>query len=122
MRRKKAWQEYPDQPELRREVMARHNLPPLVARILLNRGLTAADDILAFMDPSLERLYPPFGLPDLEIAAARLGRAVRQGEAVAVYGDYDADGLTATAVLHEFFRELGLPCFPYVPDRLAQGY
>ncbi len=122
MRRKKAWQEYPDQPELRREVMARHNLPSLVARILLNRGLTAADDILAFMDPSLERLYPPFGLSDLEVAAARLGRAVRQGEAVAVYGDYDADGLTATAVLHEFFRELGLTCFPYVPDRLTQGY
>ncbi len=102
--------------------MARHNLPPLVARILLNRGLTASDDILAFMDPSLERLYPPFGLSDLEIAAARLGRAVRQGEAVAVYGDYDADGITATAVLHEFFRELGLTCFPYIPDRLTQGY
>jgi single-stranded-DNA-specific exonuclease len=122
LRRKKAWQEYPDQPELRREVMARHNLPSLVARILLNRGLAAADDILAFMDPSLERLYPPFGLSDLEVAAARLGRAVRQGEPVAVYGDYDADGLTATAVLHEFFRELGLTCFPYVPDRLTQGY
>ena len=122
MRRKKAWQVYPEQPELVAEVMARHNLPSLVARILLNRGLAAADDILAFFDPSLERLNPPFGLPDLEAATGRLGRAVRQGEPVAVYGDYDADGLTATAVLHQFFRELGLPCFPYIPDRLTQGY
>jgi single-stranded-DNA-specific exonuclease len=113
---------YPEQPELVAAVMARHNLPRLVARILLNRGLAAADDILAFLDPSLERLSPPFELPDMEVAAARLGRAVRQGEPVAVYGDYDADGITATAVLHQFLRELGLPCFPYIPDRLTQGY
>ena len=122
MRRKKAWQVYPEQPELVAAVMARHGVPRLVARILLNRGLAAEDDILAFLDPSLERLNPPFELPDLEAAAARLGRAVRQGEPVAVYGDYDADGITATAVLHQFFRELGLNCFPYIPDRLTQGY
>ena len=122
MRRKKAWQVYPEQPELVAAVMARHGVPRLVARILLNRGLAAEDDILAFLDPSLERLNPPFELPDLEAAAARLGRAVRQGEPVAVYGDYDADGITATAVLHQFFRELGLNCFSYIPDRLTQGY
>ena len=122
MRRKKAWKVYPEQPELVAAVMARHNLPRLVARILLNRGLAAEGDILAFLDPSLERLNPPFELPDLEAAAARLGRAVRQGEPVAVYGDYDADGITATAVLHQFLRELGLNCFPYIPDRLTQGY
>lgn len=122
MRRKKAWQVYPDQPELVAEVTARHNLPPLVARILLNRGIIAADDILAFLNPSLERLYPPFGLPDLETAAARLGRAVRRGEAVAIYGDYDADGLTATAVLYQFLRELGLTGIPHIPNRLTEGY
>ncbi len=122
LRRKKAWQVYPEQPELVAAVMARHGVPRLVARILLNRGLAAEGDILAFLDPSLDRLYPPFDLPDLEAAAARLGRAVRQGEPVAVYGDYDADGITATAVLHQFLRELGLNCFPYIPDRLTQGY
>jgi single-stranded-DNA-specific exonuclease len=93
-----------------------------VARILLNRGLAAADDILTFLDPSLERLNPPFELPDLEVAAARLGRAVRQGEPVAIYGDYDADGVTATAMLHQFLRELGLHCVAYLPNRLTQGY
>jgi single-stranded-DNA-specific exonuclease len=122
LRRKKAWQVYPQQPELVAEVTARHNLPPLVARILLNRGLAAADDILAYLNPSLERLYPPFGLPDLEAAAVRLGRAVRQEEAVAIYGDYDADGLTATALLYQFLRELGLTAIPYIPDRLTEGY
>jgi len=95
--------------------MARHGVPRLVARILLNRGLAAEGDILAFLDPSLERLNPPFELPDLETAAARLGRAVRQGEPVAVYGDYDCDGITATAVLHQFFRELGSIASPSSP-------
>jgi single-stranded-DNA-specific exonuclease len=122
LRRKKRWQLYPEQPEVEAEVMARHGLPRLVARILVNRGLAAADDINAFLDPALERLHPPFGLPDLEIATRRLGQAVRQGEPVAVYGDYDADGLTATALLHQFFQDLGLPCFSYIPDRLTQGY
>jgi len=122
LRRKNRWQVYPEQPELVAEVMACHSLPPLVARILLNRGLSAPDDIQAFFDPSLERLHPPFGLPDLEAATTRLGKAVRQGEPLAIYGDYDADGLTATALLHQFFRELGLPCFSYIPDRLTQGY
>jgi single-stranded-DNA-specific exonuclease len=122
LRRKKRWQLYPEQPELVAEVMARHKVPPLVARILLNRGLAGGDDILAFLDPALERLNPPFGLPDLEAATARLGLAVRRREAVAVYGDYDADGLTATALLHQFLMELGLPCVSYIPDRLTQGY
>ncbi|MCX5893989.1 MAG: single-stranded-DNA-specific exonuclease RecJ, partial [Deltaproteobacteria bacterium] len=64
----------------------------------------------------------PFGLADLEKAATRLGQAVRRGEPVAVYGDYDADGVTATAVLQQFFTELGLPCSNYIPNRLKEGY
>jgi len=121
-RRKKLWRTYPDRPELTRELSVRHGVPPLVARVLLNRGLTDPEDVLAYLDPTLDRLHPPFGLPDLEPAAARLGQAVRRGEPVAVYGDYDADGLTATCLLRQFFRELGLECLTYIPDRLTEGY
>ena len=116
------WQVYPDSEGLVGEVSARHGVPPLVARILLNRGLNGAEEILAFLDPALERLYPPFGLPDMEAAATRLGLAVRHQEAVAVYGDYDADGLTAACLLHQFLSELGLSCATHVPDRLQEGY
>jgi single-stranded-DNA-specific exonuclease len=122
MRRKKKWREHPEQPDAIREISLRHKLPHLIARILLNRGLTAHEDILAFLEPSLEKLRPPFGLPDLEKAAARLGDAVRRGETVIVYGDYDVDGLTSTCLLHDFFQELGLPCLTYIPDRLQEGY
>ena len=122
MRRKKRWQEHPEQREAVGEVSARHGLPPLIARILVNRGLAAAEDILAFLEPSLEKLRPPFGLPDLEKAAARLGEAVRQRETVAVYGDYDVDGLTSACLLQHFFQELGLTCLTHIPDRLKEGY
>ncbi|RJR41372.1 MAG: single-stranded-DNA-specific exonuclease RecJ [Deltaproteobacteria bacterium] len=122
MRRKKIWRTYPEQLELINELSARHGVPRLVARILLNRGLIDSQDVLAFLEPSLEKLHPPFALPGLEKAAARLAEAVRRRERVVVYGDYDVDGLTSTCLLHDFFRELGLDCLTYIPDRLREGY
>ncbi len=121
MRRKKVWRTYPEQQDLIGELSARHGLPPLISRILLNRGLCGEEDVLAFLDPALERLHPPFGLPDLEAAAARLGEAVRRGEPVGIYGDYDVDGLTSTCLLQHFLQELGGQCLPYIPDRLQEG-
>ena len=85
-------------------------------------GLYDPEDILAFLEPTLERLISPLSLPDLEVAAARLARAVRRREPLVVYGDYDADGVTAACLLTQFFQELGLPCLTYIPDRLTEGY
>ena len=122
MRRRKVWQAYPERLELVQQMSSHHNLPPLIARLLLNRGLSDPEEILAFLDPTLERLASPFDLPDLDVAAARLARAVRQREPLVVYGDYDADGLTAACLLSQFFQELDLPVITYIPDRLTEGY
>ena len=122
MRRRKVWQMHPERLDLAGQISSRHGLPPLIARLLLNRGLSDPEEVLAFLEPTLDRLATPFGLPDLGAAADRLARAVRQREPIAVYGDYDADGLTATCLMTQFFQELGLPCFPYIPDRLEEGY
>jgi len=122
MHRKKIWRPYPDRPELIQALSARHGLPPLVSRLLLNRGLVEPEDILAFLEPDLSRLSSPFDLPDLKQASVRLARAVKHREPLVIYGDYDADGLTAACLLYQFFQELGVPCFAYVPDRLAEGY
>jgi len=122
MRRRKVWQVHPERLDLVGQVSSRHGLPRLIARLLLNRGLSDPEEVLAYLEPTLDRLAPPFGLPDLEVAADRLARAVRQQEPLIVYGDYDADGLTATCLLTQFFQELGLPCFTYIPDRLTEGY
>jgi single-stranded-DNA-specific exonuclease len=113
---------HPERLDLAGQISSRHGLPPLIARLLLNRGLSDPEEVLAFLEPTLDRLATPFGLPDLGAAADRLARAVRQREPIAVYGDYDADGLTATCLMTQFFQELGLPCFPYIPDRLEEGY
>ncbi len=122
MRRRQRWRVYPCQPELVQELSCRHQLPELVARILLNRGLAQAQDIDAFLDPTLSQLLPPAGLQDLPEAAARLARAVARRETVIVYGDYDVDGLTATAVLRHFLESLGTRVISYIPSRLTQGY
>jgi single-stranded-DNA-specific exonuclease len=122
MQRRKVWQAFPERLDLVQQMSSRHGLPPLIARLLLNRGLVDPEEILAFLEPNLERLSSPFDLPDLDVAAARLVQAVRRCEPVAVYGDYDADGLTAATLLTQFFRELGLPCVTYIPDRLTEGY
>ena len=122
MRRKQRWRVCPPQPELVQTLSRRHQLPELVARILLNRGLVQPQDIDAFLDPALNRLLPPAGLRDLPQAAARLAQAVTRRETVVVYGDYDVDGLTATAVLRHYLESLGTPVVSYIPNRLTQGY
>jgi single-stranded-DNA-specific exonuclease len=122
MRRKQRWRALSHQPDLIKELSRRHALPELVAQILCNRGLSQTQDIVSFLDPALSRLLPPSGLQDLSVAASRLARAVTQGETVAVYGDYDVDGLTATAVLRHFLENLGARVISYIPNRLTQGY
>lgn len=122
MRRRQRWRPYPSQPELVRDVSRRHQVPELVAQILLNRGLAQAGEIDSFLDPSLNRLLPPGGLQDLPSAAARLVQALEKGETIAIYGDYDVDGLTATALLRHFLESLGAAVISYIPNRLNQGY
>lgn len=100
----------------------RLGLPEPVARALAARGI---DETLAeaFLEPSLrEQLPDPDRLAGMAEAAARLAEAVRRGERLAVFGDYDVDGATSAALLQRFFRAVGREILVYVPDRLAEGY
>ncbi|MBM4410177.1 MAG: single-stranded-DNA-specific exonuclease RecJ [Chloroflexi bacterium] len=96
-------------------------LPPLMRLLLARRGVTTADAARRFLG-SPRDLTDPRLMPNLEVAVERLGRACRAGETVAVYGDYDVDGVTATAVLTEGLRALGAVPMPYLPDRFTEGY
>lgn len=99
-----------------------HGLPEVAARALSARGV-APDDADAFLNPTLRALLPdPSRFKDMDKAAQRLARAIRDGEQVAVFGDYDVDGAASAAVLIRFFRDLGRPLRLYVPDRLKEGY
>ncbi|MGD2064817.1 MAG: DHH family phosphoesterase, partial [Nitrospirota bacterium] len=93
-----------------------------VARILAGRGMTAGDAIDGFLAPRLDRMHDPFLLPDMETAVERLAAAIRAGEAIGVFGDYDVDGVTGSAILTEFLRSCGAVVQTYMPDRLKEGY
>lgn len=99
-----------------------HNLPEAVARVLAGRGI-AAEDAETFLNPTLKALLPdPSHLKDMNVAAERLSAAVMSNECVAVFGDYDVDGATSSAVLLRFFKALGTRCLSHIPDRMREGY
>jgi single-stranded-DNA-specific exonuclease len=99
-----------------------YGLPEVAARALSARGVTP-DEVEVFLDPKLRALLPdPSRFKDMDKAARRIARAIRDGENVAVFGDYDVDGAASAAVLIRFFRMLGRPLRLYVPDRLKEGY
>ena len=97
-------------------------LEPLLARILAARGV-GVDALEDYLKPSLRRAMPdPFVLKDMDGAAARLARAVTEGEQVGLFGDYDVDGTTSAAIFKLYFEAIGVPLGVYLPDRMAEGY
>ena len=95
---------------------------PVVAQLLLNRDLRTPEAARRFLDAPLTGLHPPLALPGMPDAVERLYRAVEAKKKVCVYGDYDADGVTGTAILLGLFQQLGVPAEFYVPHRLEEGY
>jgi single-stranded-DNA-specific exonuclease len=99
------------------------SLSPLLACLLINRGIDTPEKAATFLSPSLrEGLRSPLLFPDMERATERLLRARAQGERVCVYGDYDVDGVTGSAQLLLFLRELGMEPDLYIPHRTREGY
>jgi len=97
-------------------------IPGIVARILAARGM-ASSEMGAFLYPDYARdLADPFLMTDMSVAVERILQAARAEERVVVYGDYDIDGITASAVLMEALRALGLEVSSYIPDRFEEGY
>lgn len=92
------------------------------AQVLINRGIKTSDHLDTFLNPHIDRLSDPFELPGIITAIDRIKEAKRQGERVLVHGDYDADGVTATAIIVEALREIGIDVHYFVPDRISHGY
>lgn len=95
---------------------------PLLAQCLINRGLTSPSQALGFLRPRLKDLADPAQLPHLTEAVERLWQARDRGEPVVIFGDYDVDGVSATALLLEVLEPLGWKLAPYLPHRLDEGY
>ncbi len=103
------------------DFLARSPYPALVRQLLWHRGVRSEEDARRFFGQAPAE-HDPLLLPEMEKAVARLRRAAREGEAVAVFGDFDVDGVTAAALLTEALSELGCRVLPYIPDRYAEGY
>lgn len=97
-------------------------IPPLLAGLLLNRGIRDAEEARRFLNPNLSDLHDPYLLEDMEAAVQRLLTALAERQKICIYGDYDADGLTSVAVLSGFLRQLGADCFYHIPHRIEEGY
>lgn len=104
------------------EVATQLGIPELFARCLVNRGCSSTRVTSEYLQPRLARLSDPFLLPNMDRAVDRLIEAHKANEHLVVFGDYDVDGVTATALLTEFFEALGWQSFSYLPHRMEEGY
>lgn len=116
------WELAPAQPLLATRLERELGVPPLLAQCLVNRGLNDPTAAASFLRPRLKHLADPDRIPNLSRAVERLWRAHDAGEPLVIFGDYDADGVTATALLLQVMRPLGWTVEPYLPHRLDEGY
>ncbi len=106
-------------PQQTEEIAAEYSIPRFIAGILLNRGI---EDITGFLSKSKKSIRHPNLLPDIDDAVNRILRAVQKKEKIIVYGDYDVDGMTSTAMMTDFLQSLGADVEYYIPDRVSEGY
>lgn len=105
-----------------RELAQAISVPESIASILVRRGIRTFNEARDFFRPSLEALHAPELMDGMQDATARVIQAVRSGERIAVYGDYDVDGTTSTAMMTLFLRSLGANVAYHIPDRFTEGY
>jgi single-stranded-DNA-specific exonuclease len=98
------------------------NVPNIIARLLVLRGVTDPESAQRFLNPALNQLHDPFLLADMKPAVARLRRALEQGEKILIYGDYDVDGTMAVVTLLTALRGLGGQVEAFIPHRMSDGY
>jgi len=116
------WSPAPPQPLLAGQLASQLKISPLLAQCLLNRGLSEPAAITNFLQPRLKNLADPFLLPGMAAAVDRLLRARERNEPLVIFGDYDVDGVTSTALLLEVLRPLGWRVDFYLPHRMDEGY
>jgi single-stranded-DNA-specific exonuclease len=115
------WKLRPPSPDISR-LADESNITPLQAQLLINRGITDSASVTSFLTPKLSQLVDPMLLKDMDSAVERIVAAIERKKKITVYGDYDADGITATALLLNFLTSLGISASYYVPNRFTEGY
>src|SRR4051812_15597077 len=94
----------------------------LINNLLSSRGITEKAEIEDFLYPNISKLFNPFLLKDMDLAIDRIDKAIKRRQKIVIYGDYDVDGITSTAILYRAFQKLGVDVNYYIPDRMSEGY
>jgi len=118
----KRWIFPPPNKSLQTEIASKLKISHLLAQVLINRGITDIVSARSFLQPQIAALGDPSLLPDIEKASVRINEAVRRGEKIVIYGDYDVDGLSATALMYRCLKLVGGQVSYYIPERLEEGY
>ncbi len=112
---------HPEQSQVKR-LSQEGSYPETISQILLSRGFSTKTEAEKFLNPQLSELLDPFLLPNVEKAASRISQALKKKEKIMIFGDYDVDGITATALLYLVLNRLGAEVSYYLPNRLKEGY
>lgn len=117
------WEVAKSDPEIEQRLADGLRVAPLIARIMAARGISTVEEGKLFLTPSLERDWcDPLIIPGMREVADRVQLAIERGESIAVFGDFDVDGITSTCLLTEALRELGAVVHPFIPHRFEEGY
>jgi len=118
----RTWVARPAQLRIIQAIAQNHSLPEIVARVVAGRGI-GIDEAPTFLNPTLKEMLPdPSHFKDMDAACTRIADAIVAGEKVAVFGDYDVDGATSSAIFKRFFKAIGQEITAYIPDRMTEGY
>ena len=118
---RKQWYVLPSDRDMAEDITEQYDIEPFLAHLLVSRGIIDDMELEDFCFNNAE-LLDPYDLIDMDKAVARIRQALDNNEKIAVYGDYDADGVTATALLYLYFKSLGKEVITYIPDRNSEGY
>ncbi|MEG6585593.1 single-stranded-DNA-specific exonuclease RecJ [Dendrosporobacter sp. 1207_IL3150] len=118
----KLWRFFPNKPELKKQLCKSINISQDIAQLLINRGIVEEQAAYQFIYGDLANIADPFLLKDMDKAVERIVRAITHCEKIVVYGDYDVDGITATALMVKVLSLLGANADYYIPDRQSEGY
>ena len=111
-----------EQEDISRELADKLKISHVSADMLARRGILTAEEARMFIRPDMQRLHNPFLLKDMDKAVSRLSEAIDKQDRILVYGDYDVDGTTATALVYKFLRGIHSNLDFYIPDRYTEGY
>lgn len=118
----KRWIIQPQAPQLQKNLSDALNIHPIIAQLLINRRITSLSQAKMFLSADMASLNNPFLLADMDRAVSRIEEAQKKGEKILIYGDYDVDGVTSSALLRRLFNSLGIAAINYIPHRMEEGY